>query len=366
MAVIPVTPATDLSALIASDNVSPGDVLVLEDGEYFQTVVVSKDYLWIVAKGKKALFNGRGLLLTGFILNGVTGVEVEGMIMMNYRSTGISITGGGGHRIVGNKINGMQGNGIGVASSRDNLLWRNEICNVFRGVQLFSTSVNNRIIANLATLCADDGFECFLQNDRDNVFAGNVSVNNGAYGLYSAGNNNLLLDNILIGNRIGGLNINTTGNAVAIGNIIKGNGEVGSFLADLSNLFFGENKVEGSLLQGLAVVGTGDYGIFQQNRISHNTNTGIFLGALTRANFVHNNKLRCNLPSNIRDNGNNIFLDNLDEPCKSNELQFEDCHACLEGFAEISKEKRKKGGVLTELWEQVAEIDTGEYSAISK
>jgi hypothetical protein len=35
MAVIAVSPTTDISALIASDNVSPGDVLVLEDGEYF-------------------------------------------------------------------------------------------------------------------------------------------------------------------------------------------------------------------------------------------------------------------------------------------------------------------------------------------
>lgn len=41
MAVITVSPTTDLFALIASNNVAPGDVLVLEDGEYFQTVNVT-------------------------------------------------------------------------------------------------------------------------------------------------------------------------------------------------------------------------------------------------------------------------------------------------------------------------------------
>ncbi len=35
MAVINVTPLTDITALIASDAVSPGDVLLLEDGLYF-------------------------------------------------------------------------------------------------------------------------------------------------------------------------------------------------------------------------------------------------------------------------------------------------------------------------------------------
>ncbi|HHW06003.1 MAG TPA: hypothetical protein GXX34_00500 [Clostridia bacterium] len=42
MAVITVSPTTDLSALMASDNVSRGDVLVPEDGRYFQVANVAK------------------------------------------------------------------------------------------------------------------------------------------------------------------------------------------------------------------------------------------------------------------------------------------------------------------------------------
>ncbi|MFY9176976.1 MAG: hypothetical protein WBI74_00985 [Caldicoprobacterales bacterium] len=49
MAVINVTPLTDITALIASDTVSPGDVLLLQDGLYFQTVNITKDNIRIIA-----------------------------------------------------------------------------------------------------------------------------------------------------------------------------------------------------------------------------------------------------------------------------------------------------------------------------
>ena len=50
MAVINVTPLMDITALIASDTVSPGDVLLLEDGLYFQTVNVTKKIYELLPK----------------------------------------------------------------------------------------------------------------------------------------------------------------------------------------------------------------------------------------------------------------------------------------------------------------------------
>lgn len=44
MAVINVTPFTDITDLISSNNVNEGDVLLLEEGIYFQTVNVIKRY----------------------------------------------------------------------------------------------------------------------------------------------------------------------------------------------------------------------------------------------------------------------------------------------------------------------------------
>lgn len=170
MAVITVSPTTDISALIASNTVAPGDVLVLEDGEYFQTVNITKNFLRLVTKGTKVVFDGKSLLQSAFILTDVTGVEISGVSIMHYRSDGISIVGGGGHRVVGNEINGVLNNGISVIASSGNLLWKNEVCRAVDSVQLASASINNHVIENLATFCEDDGFESFLPRDSSNVF----------------------------------------------------------------------------------------------------------------------------------------------------------------------------------------------------
>ena len=79
MAVIKITPLTDISALIASDNVNEGDVLLLEEGIYFQTVNIFKNNIRIVAKGPGVIFDGKSTLLTAFTLSNVVGVAIEGI-----------------------------------------------------------------------------------------------------------------------------------------------------------------------------------------------------------------------------------------------------------------------------------------------
>lgn len=348
MAVITVSPATDISDLIASDNVSPGDVLLLEDGEYFQTVDITKNNLRLVAKGRKAVFNGKSILAAAFILNDVTGVEVNGVSIMHFRVNGIRIEQGGGHRIVGNKINRVLDTGIAVISSRENLLWKNEVCRTFVGVRLVAASVNNRLVENLTTLCIADGFESFSPEDSDNVFIGNTAINNGGFGLHCAGSNNLLADNLLVGNSFGGIGMETGNNSVATGNIIKNNMNRGGFLSGQDSLFFGENRVEANLRDGIAIIGINN-GIFQQNIFKFNKEHGISLHPATQANFVFNNKLQCNLPDNLRDfSGRNNYLGNVEEPCKPHELRFEDCHACMEELVQsvACEQKNKKGDCL--------------------
>ena len=64
MAVINVTPFTDITALIASDNVKEGDVVLLEKGIYFQTVNITKNYIRIVSERVRGVvFDGQSTLL---------------------------------------------------------------------------------------------------------------------------------------------------------------------------------------------------------------------------------------------------------------------------------------------------------------
>lgn len=102
MAVINVTPLMDITALISSDSIKEGDVLLLEDGIYFETVNVLKDNIRIVAEGQGVIFDGRSILSSAFVLSDVSGVVIDGINIRHYRASGILIQGGFGNRIINN------------------------------------------------------------------------------------------------------------------------------------------------------------------------------------------------------------------------------------------------------------------------
>lgn len=116
MAVINVNPLMDITSLINSDRVNEGDVLLLEEGIYFQSVAVLKNNIRIVAKGPGVIFDGKSTLLDAFLLPDVVGVMIEGITIRHYRASGILIEFGFGHRIVNNKIINMIENGVEVMS----------------------------------------------------------------------------------------------------------------------------------------------------------------------------------------------------------------------------------------------------------
>jgi len=328
MAVINLSPTTDITELINSDSVSEGDVLLLEDGEYFQTVNVTKNFIRIAAKGNKVLFNGKSMLVGAFNLIDVTGVEIIGISIMHYRGNGIFINGGSGNRIVENKINSVLNNGISISSSHDNLIWKNEICNAGDGIFLGSGSTNNRVIENSVKECLDDGYETFFENDSNNVFISNTAIDNGSYGLHIFGINNLLHNNILINNRLAGIHVNIGINTIATNNIVNNSQFMGVRILDHSNLFFGHNRVVDNRFTGIGALTRVDNGTFYNNTVMHNTDIGLILNVTTNSNLVYDNKFKCNIPFNINDTGtNNTFLNNVDEPCKPCELKFEDCNS---------------------------------------
>lgn len=200
------------------------------------------------------MFDGKSILQSAFLLTDVTGVEIFGMSIMHYRSNGIFITRGGSHRIIGNRINGVLNNGISVSSSSGNLLWKNEICYAVDGIAIVGGSVNNHVLENLVTLCRDDGIETFFLDDNNNVLAGNVAVKNGGFGMEIWGDNNLTAGNGLIGNRLGGISVGQGSSSAAVGNLVQNSGSRGCFLINHNNLFFGENRVEANLREGITVL----------------------------------------------------------------------------------------------------------------
>jgi len=335
LAVIKVNPLMDITSLINSDRVNEGDVLLLEEGIYFQSVAVLKNNIRIVAKGPGVIFDGKSTLLDAFLLPDVVGVMIESITIRHYRASGILIEFGFGHRIVNNKIINMIENGIEVMSSRDNLIWRNEISKCYDGVLLIEGSTNNWVIENVATECYGDGFEAFLAPDSNNAFISNKAIRNRNNGLEIYGTNNLLMNNLLIDNGQGVI-INEGNSSVAIGNIIRGT-RVGTYTIfdGYFNHFVGGNNITCNRREGIE--NNGEFNVIYNNKISYNGDNGILLGTTSVLNLVMNNKLVCNIPENIDDRGtDNYLIDNIEKACDPCETPSDVCdnypHAIHKGM----------------------------------
>ena len=197
MTVINVTPLMDITALIGSDDVKEGDVLLLEEGIYHQTVNIPKDNIRIVAKGDGVIFDGKSSLFTDFILLDVVGMGIEGINIRYYRDSGIIIKFGSGNRIANNRINNLISDGIEIVGSSCNLVWKNQVCNCSSGIRLAFGSTNNWIIENIVKDGFGNGLVASSSTDSNNAFISNAVVRNRGSGLTMFGSNNLLMDNLI-------------------------------------------------------------------------------------------------------------------------------------------------------------------------
>lgn len=328
MAVINVTPFTDITALIASDNVKEGDVVLLEKGIYFQTVNITKNYIRIVAKGPGVVFDGQSTLLVAFTLSNVVGVAIEGINIRHYRVDGIFIESGSGNRIINNRINNVLNDGIFLFGSSGNLIWKNEICYCSDGIKLSSGSTNNWIIENIVKDGFVDAFEASSSADSNNVFISNIAIRHRDSGFRIFGSNNLLLNSISI-NNTQGIWITEGNDSLAIGNKIKGAKSSALLIFDeYRNSFAGENNIECNAKEG--IFNLGDFGILLNNELLHNGDKGIILDTSAIGNLAMNNKLVCNIPENISDRGINNLINNIDKPCKPCESPSDICSNCVD------------------------------------
>ncbi|MBR0596292.1 right-handed parallel beta-helix repeat-containing protein [Sinanaerobacter chloroacetimidivorans] len=308
MAIINVSPSTNITALIASAAVSEGDVLLLADGVYNQTVVISKNYIRIVAAGNRAIFDGTNTLVAAFILAGVTGVEINGLIIRRYIVFGIAIIGGSANRILCNSISQIELFGIFVAGSSANLIWRNKIRNVDDGVLLIAASTSNWVIENTVKDSNFDGFESFLSVDANNAFISNFACDCGDNCFEIRGANNLVYRNTAVNATFADFLIASGNNIVAIEN--KGSNAQDGAVVTSNNAFLGRNDLHDNSQSGLEI--SGDFNIIQSNLITFNKDSGILLNSTANDNFIFFNRVECNTPADITNRGiDNNLLQNI-------------------------------------------------------
>lgn len=306
MAIINVSPSDNITALIASSAVSEGDVIRLAEGTYYQIVIVSKNYIRILPESCRAVFDGAGVLAAAFILNNVTGVEITGVSIKNYLADGIYIFQGSANRVACNKIQDISGEGIFCNASAANLIWKNCVRDTRDGILLRNGSTNNWVVENNVRNCSDDGIESFFAEDQNNAIIGNFACNCGDNCLEVFGRNCFVYRNKVLGANVGVL-IASGSNNVTIENK-SGNNTFGVFV-NSQNAFLSRNEVIGNSSTGIQ--DNSAFGILQSNLVAKNKGSGVDLTSFSHDSLIYNNRVVCNTPSDIINNGtDNNLLNN--------------------------------------------------------
>ncbi|HEX2946730.1 MAG TPA: right-handed parallel beta-helix repeat-containing protein [Clostridia bacterium] len=308
MAVITVTPADNISNIIAAATTNPGDVILAENGLYRQSVVITKNNIRIIARGDDAIFDGYNMLLSAFTLSNVTGVEIEGFRIIDYTSSGIIAGSGGYNRIIGNRIINAGDSGIQLTGTTGNLILRNIAIRCdFDGILMINGSTRNQVIGNVTRDNSNNGIETYLSPDSDNAIIDNKSSGNGSDGFEIYGRNNLLYGNEAYNNNGRGI-YSVSGDMIGIKNELKGNGNDGAGLFGNNVILFDEES-ENNIKSGVCVLS--DYNIVEHSEFKHNHDSGILLEISADFNAVIRNEADDNTTFDISDLGvSNNFIRN--------------------------------------------------------
>jgi len=305
MAIIQVFPGGTIQAAV--DAAGSGDVVLVHDGVYNETVTISgavnKHFIRVVARNPhRAILDSDNTLANAFILDEVNGVEINGFVIRNYFNRGIVLDAdadnGNNNRIVNNRIQNTGEIGILVEGS-GNLLWKNEIQQVARGIEMEEFN-GNWIIQNTIRDATEETIHfdsCELCAVIGNVFYGVVELFE---------NTNLFMNNKVFGN----VQIGDSDNVLIQNEIHSANGD-GILIteAEEPNTYIAENKITGCQQSGIEI--PSDFNIIENNKIEHNRDSGILFNAGATGNLILRNKFDDNEPRNVTDNGvNNNYIQN--------------------------------------------------------
>lgn len=276
------------------DAANPGDIVLVDKGNYKESIIVNTNSIRIVAKEKHGVILESNTSTENAIkLDDTYNVEVFGFIIQNSHRS-IWVYRGGYHRIIGNIFQNHNADGIIFEDSTGNFIYQNIIRHNFSvGVLLGWSnpgSISNWLVENVITENGGHGVEIWTDNATGNgIIHNNIFGNNGE-GIFAKGQNTLIYGNLVERNTSNGVKLQYGNNSIAVNNGIKAN------LCD---------GIDISSNQNIAIA----------NLVKRNQGTGIQICGdenLVQGNLIINNK-RGNIENNCN---NNIFGNETCTTCR--------------------------------------------------
>jgi nitrous oxidase accessory protein NosD len=249
----------------AVDAAAPSDVILVENGVYSEQVTVGKSFIKITG-GEKTVLDGKMVLDTGFILDGVSGVRISSFIIRRYRNNGINVTG----------------------TANENTIEKNQIWDIENyGVALYPGSANTLV----SCCCISRSYGGILNQDSNLTVKGCKLSYNGQCGMLSYGNAEIC-GNIFFYNFQNGIETHGPGDRIAR-NQFCGNAN-GLYLDANSKSLAEENEFSENTETGISAMADG--AVIKHNKIWSNE-IGIYMGG--RFNSITGNHVTGNSQNGI-------------------------------------------------------------------
>ncbi|RQW81083.1 MAG: hypothetical protein EHM14_02375 [Methanothrix sp.] len=275
----------------AVDAAEPGDIILVQNGTYRESVHVTRELLIIGIDRPvvDAMGNDNAFLIES------DEMMLKGFVVLNSSDIGIKLL-SDNNIIISNRVVDNDYAGIGLAGSNGNILSGNELINnSVYGVYLIDCAKNilngnyvnksgnsgfeligsdwNYISENIIADNENDGIE--LKSSENNTINGNIALKNkDGICLEGDSKNNLVVQNNVTGNDIDGILLKASEQNVILGNCIKNNPK-GIFLESSGKNLINNNKVCDNLV-GIQLNKYSIDNVVYGNNLINNTNYNVY------------------------------------------------------------------------------------------